>query len=64
MSSTHQIRVVAMDAPIPTVKEQEVFPYCNGQSVGHFDGDTLVLYTVGFNEKRSSMPPARRIPTR
>jgi hypothetical protein len=41
-----------------------VFPYCNGQSVGHFDGDTLVLYTVGFNEKRSSMPPARRIPTR
>ena len=47
----HQIRVVAMDKPIPTLKEQEVFPYYNGHSVGHFEGDALVVYTVGFNEK-------------
>ena len=47
----HQVRVVALDKPIPTVKEQEVFPIYNGHSVGHFEGDTLVIYTVGFNEK-------------
>jgi hypothetical protein len=47
----HQVRVVAMDKPIPTMKEQEVFPFYNGHSIGHFEGDTLVIYTVGFNEK-------------
>src|SRR5215471_11206476 len=47
----HQVRVVAMDKPIPTMKEQEIFPFYNGHSVGHFEGDTLVVYTVGFNEK-------------
>jgi hypothetical protein len=26
----HQIRVVAIDKPMPTVKEQELFPYYNG----------------------------------
>jgi len=47
----HQVRVVAMDKPLPTYKEQEVFPFYNGHSIGHFEGDTLVVYTVGFNEK-------------
>jgi hypothetical protein len=47
----HQVRVVAMNKPLPTYKEQEVFPFYNGHSVGHFEGDTLVVYTVGFNEK-------------
>jgi hypothetical protein len=47
----HQVRVVAMGKPIPTMKEQEVFPFYNGHSIGHFEGDTLVVYTVGFNEK-------------
>jgi hypothetical protein len=47
----HQVRVVAMDKPMPTVKEQEVFPYYNGHSIGHFEGDALVIHTGGFNEK-------------
>jgi hypothetical protein len=47
----HQVRVVAMNKPMPTSKEQEVFPFYNGHSIGHFEGDTLVVYTVGFNEK-------------
>jgi hypothetical protein len=47
----HQVRVVAMDKPMPTMKEQEVFPFYNGHSIGLFEGDTLVVYTVGFNEK-------------
>jgi hypothetical protein len=47
----HQVRVVAMDKPIPTVREQTIFPFYNGHSIGHFEGDTLVIDTVGFNEK-------------
>jgi hypothetical protein len=47
----HQVRVVALDKPMPTYKEQEVFPFYNGHSIGHFEGDALVVYTVGFNEK-------------
>ena len=47
----HQVRVVAKDKPMPTVKEEEVFPYYNGHSIGHFEGDALVLHTRGFNEK-------------
>jgi hypothetical protein len=47
----HQIRVVAMDKPMPGAKELITFPFYNGHSVGHFEGDTLVIETAGFNEK-------------
>jgi hypothetical protein len=47
----HQIRVVAMDKPMPGEKELTTFPFYNGHSVGHFEGDTLVIETAGFNEK-------------
>src|ERR1700722_10073631 len=47
----HQIRVVAMDKPMPSEKELTTFPFYNGHSVGHFEGDTLVVETAGFNEK-------------
>jgi len=47
----HQVRVIAMDKPMPTVREQTTFPFYNGHSVGHFEGDTLVIHTAGFNEK-------------
>ena len=47
----HQIRVVAMDKPMPSDKELIPFPYYNGHSVGHFEGDTLVVDSAGFNEK-------------
>jgi hypothetical protein len=47
----HQIRVVAMDKPMPSEKELIPFPYYNGHSVGHFEGDTLVVESAGFNEK-------------
>jgi hypothetical protein len=39
----HQIRVVAMDKPMPSDKELIPFPFYNGHSVGHFEGDTLVV---------------------
>ena len=47
----HQIRVVAMDKPLPSFQELIPFPFYNGHSVGHFEGDTLVIQTAGFNEK-------------
>ncbi len=47
----HQIRVIAMDKPMPSEKELIPFPYYNGHSVGHFEGDTLVVESAGFNEK-------------
>jgi len=47
----HQIRIVAMDKPMPGEKELTTFPFYNGHSVGHFEGDTLVIETAGFNGK-------------
>jgi hypothetical protein len=47
----HQIRVVAMDKPLPSDMELIPFPFYNGHSVGHFEGDTLVIDSAGFNEK-------------
>jgi len=47
----HQVRVIALDQPMPSEKELTTLPYYNGHSVGHFEGDTLVIETAGFNEK-------------
>jgi hypothetical protein len=47
----HQVRIVAMGRPMPGEKELTTFPFYNGHSVGHFEGDTLVVETAGFNEK-------------
>jgi hypothetical protein len=47
----HQVRVVALDKPMPSEDELIPFPYYNGHSVGHFEGDTLVVDSAGFNEK-------------
>src|SRR5712671_1559833 len=37
---SHQIRPVAMDKPMPSDDELETWPFYNGHSVGHFEGDT------------------------
>jgi hypothetical protein len=47
----HQVRVIAMDEPMPSERELVTLPYYNGHSVGHFEGDTLVVESAGFNEK-------------
>jgi hypothetical protein len=47
----HQIRVVAMDKPLPSMQELIPFPFYNGHSAGHFEGDALVIQSRGFNEK-------------
>jgi hypothetical protein len=47
---SHQVRAIGMDKPLPE-EELIAFPSFNGHSVGHFEGDTLVVETAGFNEK-------------
>jgi hypothetical protein len=47
----HQVRVIALDVPLPSEQELTTLPFYNGHSVGHFEGDTLVIETGGFNEK-------------
>ena len=47
---SHQVRAITMDKPIPE-EELIAFPSYNGHSSGHFEGDTLVVETAGFNER-------------
>ena len=47
----HQVRMIRMDKPLPSEKELISLPYYNGHSVGHFEGDTLVVESAGFNDK-------------
>jgi len=47
----HQIRVIRMDKPMAGEEYLPVHPAYNGYSVGHFEGDTLVVETAGFNGK-------------
>jgi hypothetical protein len=47
----HMIRRIAMDAPLPPQEELLVEPFYNGHSVGHFEGDTLIVQTRGFKDE-------------
>ncbi|HSV21658.1 MAG TPA: hypothetical protein VLJ17_01370 [Xanthobacteraceae bacterium] len=47
----HQVRVIVMDKPLPSPHTLLVDPKYNGHSVGHWDGDTLVVESAGFNER-------------
>jgi hypothetical protein len=45
----HEIRAIAMDKPMPTKEQMAPLPLYNGHSVGHYEGDTLVIQSAGFN---------------
>jgi hypothetical protein len=47
----HVIRVVLLDKPQVSAHELEVAPYYSGHSAAHWEGDTLVIETAGFNDK-------------
>ena len=44
----HQVRVIMLDKPLPTLDSLIGEPRYNGHSVGHWQGDTLVVETTGF----------------
>jgi hypothetical protein len=47
----HVFRSVPLDRPVATDEELAAYPYYSGNSFGHWEGDTLVVLTKGFNEK-------------
>jgi hypothetical protein len=47
----HMIRRIAMDTPLPPQEQLLVEPFYNGHSVGHFEGDMLVVQTRGFKDE-------------
>jgi hypothetical protein len=51
MAGPHSWRVIYMDGRAHP-KGEALRPTYLGHSVGHWDGDTLVIDTVGFNEKQ------------
>jgi len=46
----HMIRRVDMQKPLPPEKELAVLPFYAGHSAGHWEGDTLVIDTAGYND--------------
>ena len=46
----HQVRTIVMDKPLPSLASLVTDPKYNGHSVGHWEGDTLVVETIGFND--------------
>ncbi len=47
----HQIRVIQLDQELPSFADVIAYPWHRGHSVGHWEGDTLVIETIGFNER-------------
>lgn len=47
---SHQVRMIAMDKKLPSDEDLLVLPFFNGHSVGHFEGDTLVVESAGYKE--------------
>jgi len=45
------VRRIALDTPMPDETTLLYFPYFSGHSVGHWEGDTLVVETAGYNDK-------------
>ena len=46
----HMIRRVDMQKPLAPEKELQDLPFFAGHSAGHWEGDTLVIETAGFND--------------
>jgi len=46
----HQVRVIVMDKALPKLDSLVAEPRYNGHSVGHWDGDTLVVESTGYYE--------------
>ncbi len=47
----HQVRMIELNKPVPKYEELVASQYYNGHSYGRFEGDTLVVETIGFNDK-------------
>jgi hypothetical protein len=48
---SHQVRVIVMDRPLPKLDSLVTDLRYNGHSVGHWDDETLVVESTGFNDR-------------
>lgn len=46
----HQLRIIALDKPLPKLEELAAFGNYNGHTVGHWEGNVLVIQGDGYNE--------------
>ena len=46
----HMIRRIDVQKSLPPEKELAVLPFYAGHSAGHWEGDTLVIETAGYND--------------
>ena len=46
----HVLRPIPLDATLPSDDDLSILPFYSGHSVAHWDGDTLVIESGGFNE--------------
>ena len=44
------IRGISMVKPLDSLEKLSILPFWNGHSAGHWEGDTLVIQSAGFNE--------------
>jgi hypothetical protein len=47
----HMIRRIALSRTLPSQQELLAYAYYNGHSVGHYEGDTLVIQSRGFKDE-------------
>jgi hypothetical protein len=47
----HMIRRIGLSRPLPPTQELLAYAYYNGWSVGHYEGDTLVVDSRGFKDE-------------
>lgn len=46
----HQLRMILLDKPLPSPESIANLHNYNGHTVGHWDGDTLVIQGAGYND--------------
>src|SRR6266478_4599948 len=44
----HQVRIIPLNKPVEKTFEVIALPHYNGHSFGRYEGDTLVIETIGF----------------
>src|SRR5882724_10489690 len=55
----HQVRIIPLNKPVEKTFEVIALPHYNGHSFGRYEGDTLVIETIGFIEKCLFILPDR-----
>ncbi len=63
----HQVRAIPLNVPLPSYEDSILLPTYGGHSSGHYEGDTLVIQSNGFNDQTfldsSGLPHSDRLVT-